>query len=165
MAALSLTITPVVAQTTKAQQSGSAQPTGKDAQLEQRVNAMAAELRCLVCQNQTIADSSADLAVDLKNQIREKLRAGSSEAEIIYYMVARYGDFVLYRPPFKLATALLWTGPFALALLGLFMLWRNMRGRGTSSAETPLSDAERSRAQAILAAHDTPPGSRKGDMS
>ena len=81
---------------------GSAEP-----QLEKRVMAVAVELRCLVCQNQTIADSNAGLAVDLRNQTREMLRAGKSEREVLDYMTARYGDFVLYRPPVKPTTALL----------------------------------------------------------
>ncbi len=85
-----------------------------DPLLEKRAMALAEELRCLVCQNQTIADSHAELAVDLKNQIREKLKAGMSEAQIIDFMVARYGDFVLYRPPLKATTLPLWIGPFAL---------------------------------------------------
>ncbi len=131
-----------------------ATPVAKDEQLEQRVNALAAELRCLVCQNQTIADSNADLAVDLKNQVRDKLRAGASDAEIIDYMVARYGDFVRYRPPLKLTTVLLWVGPFVLMVLGLVLLWRQVRAR--RSAETPLSDDEHSRAQALLAGGEAP---------
>jgi len=80
---------------------------------KKRVMAVSAELRCLVCQNQTIADSHADLAIDLKNQVREKLRQGMSEQEIVDYMVKRYGDFVLYRPLVKSTTWLLWFGPFA----------------------------------------------------
>ena len=77
-------------------------------QLEKRVMAIAAELRCLVCQNQTIADSNAELAVDLRNQVREMLRKGQTQDDIVAYMTARYGDFVLYRPPLRQATALLW---------------------------------------------------------
>jgi cytochrome c-type biogenesis protein CcmH len=85
--------------------------------LEARTHALAAQLRCLVCQNQTIADSNAPLAVDLKTQVRSQLAAGKSEAEVIDYMTARYGDFVLYKPPVKGSTLLLWGGP-ALLLLG-----------------------------------------------
>ena len=87
------------------------------------------ELRCLVCQNQTIADSHADLAQDLKRQIREQIRAGRSDAEIVDYMVARYGDFILYRPPFKATTALLWMGPFALLAGAFLLLWGYLRTR------------------------------------
>jgi cytochrome c-type biogenesis protein CcmH len=81
-----------------------AQNVAADPALEARVNALSAELRCLVCQNQTIADSHADLAVDLKNQVRDQLKAGRSEKDVIDYMTTRYGDFVLYRPPFKATT-------------------------------------------------------------
>ena len=83
-----------------------------DANLDRRVMNLAHELRCLVCQNETLADSQAPLAADLRNQIREQLAAGKSEREVVDFLVARYGDFVLYNPPFKASTALLWTGPF-----------------------------------------------------
>ena len=82
-----------------------AQPTAADPALEERVNQLSAELRCLVCQNQSLADSHADLAIDLKNQVRAQMQAGKSDAEIRGYMVARYGDFVLYDPPFKVTTS------------------------------------------------------------
>ena len=104
-------------------------------QLEKRVMAVAVELRCLVCQNQTIADSNAGLAVDLRNQTREMLRAGKSEREILDYMTARYGDFVLYRPPVKSTTALLWFGPPLLLGVGLFTLWRVLRRRSRLGAD------------------------------
>ena len=98
-----------------------------------------AELRCLVCQNQTIADSHADLAVDLRNQIREMLRQGQSERQIIDYMTARYGDFVLYRPPLKVNTALLWFGPALLLVGGLATLFIVLRRRSRlgASISTP----------------------------
>jgi len=86
--------------------------------LDQRVAAIAAELRCLVCQNQSIAESNADLAVDLRRQIREQLKEGRSERDVLDFMVQRYGDFVLYRPPLKGTTLLLWIGPFVLLLAG-----------------------------------------------
>ena len=85
-----------------------------DPALEKRVVKLTSELRCLVCQNQSLADSHADLAIDLKNQVRGQMQAGKSDAEIRDYMVARYGDFVLYDPPFKATTWVLWAGPFAL---------------------------------------------------
>lgn len=100
-----------------AAQAGEAAPAVQDPALEKRMLAVAAELRCLVCQNQTIADSNADLAVDLRGQVREMLRQGQTQEQIVSYMTARYGDFVLYRPPLKQTTALLWFGP-ALLLLG-----------------------------------------------
>jgi cytochrome c-type biogenesis protein CcmH len=91
--------------------------------------ALASELRCLVCQNQTIADSSAGLAIDLRAQIRQMLQDGRNEAEIFEYMTQRYGDFVLYRPPVKSTTALLWAGPVLLLVGGLFGLWQVLRRR------------------------------------
>ena len=90
-----------------------------DDDLDRRVQAIAAELRCLVCQNQTIADSHAELAQDLRRQVREMLVQGKSEREILDYMTARYGDFVLYRPPVRGSTALLWFGPAAAMVGGL----------------------------------------------
>jgi cytochrome c-type biogenesis protein CcmH len=96
---------------------GEAAPASEDPVLEKRVMAISAELRCLVCQNQTIADSHAELAIDLRNQVRDMLRKGQSQEQIVDYMTARYGDFVLYRPPLKESTAMLWFGP-ALLLLG-----------------------------------------------
>ena len=116
--------------------------------LEKRTAALAQELRCLVCQNQTLADSNAPLAVDLRNQIREQLAAGKSEREVKDYMVARYGDFVLYRPPFNAATALLWTGPFLLLLFGFFLLIRRLRTKPDAVPE--ISEAERERAAKLL---------------
>jgi cytochrome c-type biogenesis protein CcmH len=96
-----------------------APPAAADPVLEKRVLALAAELRCLVCQNQTIADSTAPLAEDLRRQVREMIARGESDKQIIDFMTQRYGDFVLYRPPLKGTTALLWFGPFALLLGGL----------------------------------------------
>ncbi|HKU46060.1 MAG TPA: cytochrome c-type biogenesis protein, partial [Burkholderiales bacterium] len=101
-----------------------------DEALERRVTGLAHELRCLVCQNQTIADSNAPLAVDLRNQIREQLAAGKSDRDVIDFMVARYGDFVLYRPPLKATTVLLWAGPIALMIGGLALLFIRLKRRG-----------------------------------
>jgi len=112
-----------------------AAPAAADPVLEARMLAVAAELRCLVCQNQTIADSHADLAVDLRNQVREMLHKGQSEREIIDYMTARYGDFVLYRPPMKGITMLLWFGPGLLLLGGVATLWSVLRRRSRMAAE------------------------------
>lgn len=97
--------------------------------LDEHVKQLSAELRCLVCQNQTIADSSAQLAMDLKQQIREQLARGASDQEVIDYMVQRYGDFVLYRPPLKPTTWPLWFGPFAMLLAGLVFLFVQLRHR------------------------------------
>jgi len=128
-------------------------PAAADVALEKRVTALAEELRCLVCQNQTIADSHAGLAVDLKNQIREKLAAGMSEGEIIEFMVARYGDFVLYRPPVKATTVLLWFGPPLLLLLGLGLFVRTVLQRRPQTA-APLNATEQARVQTLLGAGD-----------
>jgi cytochrome c-type biogenesis protein CcmH len=116
--------------------------------LDDRVKNLAHELRCLVCQNQTIADSNAPLAVDLRNQIREQLAAGKSERDVIDFMVARYGDFVLYRPPFKAATLALWLGPFALLGLGAWIFWRRVARR--RAAPPGLSEAQRAQAARLL---------------
>ena len=120
-----------------------AKPVAADPVLEQRVHALTEELRCLVCQNQTIADSHADLAIDLKNQVREKLKQGMSDKDIIDYMVQRYGDFVLYRPPVKSTTWLLWFGPFLLLIGGLaFLAWKLSR-RDAAVAAVPAADMQR----------------------
>ena len=120
----------------------------EDPALDKRVAGLAHELRCLVCQNQTLADSNAPLAVDLRNQIREQLKGGASEREVIDFMVARYGDFVLYRPPLKASTLALWIGPFVLLALGAFLLVRRLVRR--RAPEPQLSDAERARAAKLL---------------
>ncbi len=106
-----------------------AAPAADDPVLEAKVMRISAELRCLVCQNQTIADSHADLAIDLRNQVREMLRQGQSEAQILDYMTQRYGDFVLYRPPVKSTTTLLWYGPAALLIGGVLVLIIVLRRR------------------------------------
>lgn len=128
---------------------GEAAPSAQDPVLEKRVMSLANELRCLVCQNQTIADSSSGLAVDLKNQIREKLQAGESEKDIASYMVTRYGDFVLYKPPFKVATVLLWLGPLLLLLAGFWLLLRRLRHQRAAQA-APLSPDDQARARKLL---------------
>src|ERR1041385_1985728 len=120
----------------------------QDPALERRVTSLAHELRCLVCQNQTLADSSAPLAVDLRNQIRSQLAAGKSEREVVDFMVARYGDFVLYRPPFKASTIALWVGPFAFLFCGFYLLIRMLRRRRVP--EPALSEDERARAAKLL---------------
>jgi cytochrome c-type biogenesis protein CcmH len=109
--------------------------TAADPVLEARVMKIAAELRCLVCQNQTIADSHADLAIDLRNQVREMLKKGQTQEQIIDYMTARYGDFVLYRPPVKSTTALLWFGPAVLLVGGLAVLITVLRRRSRLAAD------------------------------
>lgn len=126
-----------------------AQPTAENPELEARVQALAEDLRCLVCQNQNLADSHAELAIDLKNQVREMLQRGMTEKQIIEYMVQRYGDFVLYRPPVKQTTWLLWFGPFLLFAGGLGVLFVKLRNR-PNQLPKPLSQDEKDAAAQLL---------------
>jgi cytochrome c-type biogenesis protein CcmH len=112
-----------------AAQAADAPSAAADPALEARVHQIAVELRCLVCQNQTIADSNAPLALDLRGQVREMVKRGDSQQQIIDYMTARYGDFVLYRPPVKSTTALLWFGPFVLLVVGVVVFVLVLRRR------------------------------------
>ncbi|ARN83403.1 cytochrome C biogenesis protein [Methylocystis bryophila] len=121
-----------------------------DPALESRARSIAAELRCLVCQNQSIDDSDAPLAKDLRILLRERLRQGANDEEVKAYIVARYGDFVLLRPPVKPQTLLLWGAPLIALGAGGFALWRAFRRRGTSTpAPSPLSEAEKARLRAL----------------
>ena len=138
------------AQTTQTATSKLASPMAQDPALEARVMAIAEELRCLVCQNETIAASHADLAIDLKKQIRVKLTQGQSQQQILDFMVERYGDFVLYRPPLKANTVLLWAGPFGLLLVAALVLMLNIRRRRLADQPTGLSPEEIQRAQRLL---------------
>ena len=131
---------------------GEAQPVAADPALESRVMKLSEELRCLVCQNQTIADSNAPLAVDLRQQIRGQIADGRSDEQIRSYMVERYGDFVLYNPPFKATTALLWAAPFVLLLVGggIFVtVVRRRRDAGASEA-TDVPAARRAELERLL---------------
>jgi cytochrome c-type biogenesis protein CcmH len=125
-------------------------PTAQDPVAAKRAVALSEQLRCLVCQNQSIAESNAELAVDLRRQINEQIAAGRSDAEIVDFMVQRYGDFVLYRPPFKASTVLLWLGPALLLVLGFLTLRRVLRSRQRSGEDRPLSDEDRARAGRLL---------------
>jgi cytochrome c-type biogenesis protein CcmH len=127
-----------------------AQPASDDPVLEARVMNLAKELRCLVCQNETLADSRADLAVDLRNQIREQMKAGKSDKEIIAFVTERYGKFILFRPPMDPTTYLLWFGPFVLMLGGLLLLFRYVKQRRDLIVDQPLSADERRRADTLL---------------
>ena len=111
-----------------------AAPLADDPELEARTMQVASELRCPVCQDETIAVSQAGVSVDLKNQIREQLRQGATEAQIKQYMVQRYGDFILYNPPVKTTTWLLWFGPFLLMLAGLIVLYYTLNKRNKTMA-------------------------------
>ena len=128
---------------------GEAQPLAEDPVVEQRLVEIAAEMRCLVCQNESLAGSRADLALDLRREIGNLIRAGKTDAEIVDFMVARYGDFVLYRPPVKPLTWVLWFGPFLLLLGAIVFLLRLVRRRRHDAA--PVMDAAaREQAQALL---------------
>jgi cytochrome c-type biogenesis protein CcmH len=122
-----------------------------DASTESRLKGLAEELRCLVCQNQTIADSHAPLALDLRNQIRTQIAEGRTDSQIRDYMVARYGDFVLYRPPLRATTVLLWGGPFLLLLAGAGVFWLMVRRRRAAPADgSGLTAQRRGALEALL---------------
>ena len=125
-------------------------PLADDPALEARVFEISHDLRCLVCQNETIAASNADLAVDLRAQIREQLKAGRTPDQIRDYMVQRYGDFVLYKPPFKPLTWLLWIGPFVLLLAMAWLMVRLLRQRRATASAPPLTEEESRRARELL---------------
>jgi cytochrome c-type biogenesis protein CcmH len=124
-----------------------------DPQTQQHYKKLINELRCLVCQNQNLADSNAPLAKDLRNEIVKMLEQGADDKQVIDFMVARYGDFVLYRPPLKYSTLLLWIGPFVFLLTGLVILLLVIRRRRIRQASA-LSSAERKRLQELLGQDD-----------
>ena len=132
-----------------------------DAQIEQRLKVLSAELRCLVCQNQSLADSNADLAIDLRNEVRAQIKAGQSDAQIKDYLVRRYGDFVLYRPVLKSTTWLLWAGPFLLLLLGAGAMYVYIKRRRAVQEEPTLSGEQLARARELLN-EGTPSASKQG---
>ena len=129
-----------------------AKPMSDDPELEKRVMALSEQLRCLVCQNETLAGSHADLAVDLRRQIREQMKAGKSDKEIVAFLTERYGDFVLYNPPVKPRTYLLWFGPFILLGGGLVAFYSYIKRRRVLISDQPLSAEERKRAGELLKA-------------
>jgi cytochrome c-type biogenesis protein CcmH len=128
-----------------------ATPTDLDPVAAKRAVDLSAQLRCLVCQNQTIAESNAELAVDLRRQVNEQIKAGKTDREIVDYMVERYGAFVLYKPPFNVTTLLLWLGPALLVMFGVIFYVRTVRARNRLIVDRPLSDAERAEAERLLA--------------
>ncbi len=144
--------------TPAAARAAEAVPTEMDPVKAARAVKLAEKLRCLVCQNQSIADSNAELANDLRGQIREQIAAGKSDDEIVSYMVNRYGDFVLYQPPLKATTLLLWAGPALLLVAGALVLARSLRRR-QAAADVALTDEEKAQAERLLAGND-----RKEDM-
>jgi cytochrome c-type biogenesis protein CcmH len=137
----------------------SAEVANPDPKVEERLKALALELRCLVCQNQTIADSNAPLAVDLRQQIRAQIAQGRSDDQIRDYMVERYGDFVLYKPPFKATTAVLWAAPFVLLALGAGVLFGVVRRRRSApSGPAEVAPSRRAEIEALLAGEAPTPG-------
>lgn len=129
---------------------GEAKDMAADPVLEKRMIGLAENLRCLVCQNESLASSHADLAEDLRREVREQMQKGLSDQEIIDYLVSRYGDFVLYDPPVKKSTLVLWYGPFALLLAGAGMLIYQLRKRKSQVPEAELSAEEAQRAASLL---------------
>lgn len=129
---------------------GEAAPLAEDPVVEQRLIGIAEELRCLVCQNESLAGSRADLALDLRREIRTLIKAGKTDAEIMDFMVSRYGDFVRYRPPVNPITWLLWFGPFALLIGAGVVLVRMVRGSQRGAAPKTLDAAQRKKAQSLL---------------
>jgi cytochrome c-type biogenesis protein CcmH len=130
---------------------GEARPLGDDPVVEARLKHLAVELRCLVCQNQTLADSNAPLAEDLRREVREMIAKNMTDQEIIDFLVARYGDFVLYRPPVKATTALLWVGPFVLVIIGAVVLFITLRRRAGKVVDVPVTEEEHRRVEQLLA--------------
>ncbi|MDJ0889898.1 MAG: cytochrome c-type biogenesis protein CcmH [Gammaproteobacteria bacterium] len=136
-------------------QAGVVEPRGfDDPEQEARYKRLIAELRCLVCQNQNLADSNADLAKDLRNQTYTMIEAGKSDEEIVTFMVNRYGDFVLYRPPIKTTTFLLWFGPLILVVVAGMVLILQVRRRSLNRPAAQLSEQERQKLRTLLADTD-----------
>jgi cytochrome c-type biogenesis protein CcmH len=128
---------------------------------ENRIRNLEEKLRCLVCQNQTLADSNAELAADLRKQVRDQVATGKSDAQIVDYLVQRYGDFVLYDPPFKMTTLLLWIGPFALLVTALLVLVATLRRRRRAAAEPMLGPDDKRLVERVLGPA-SPPGKQDG---
>lgn len=127
-----------------------ARPLGENPAVEARLKTLAVELRCLVCQNQTLADSNAPLAEDLRREVREMIAKNMTDEQIIEFLVTRYGDFVRYRPPFKMTTFLLWVGPFLLLATGIAVLMVSLRRRAQKTEEGTLSPEEQARVAQLL---------------
>lgn len=129
-----------------------AAPLAQDPALEKKVMEISKELRCLVCQNQTIADSDAELAHDLRREVRDMVKKGMDQQQVVAFMEQRYGDFVRYRPAFKFSTAALWLGPLLLLVVALAVLFRNvLRKRKTVDDTQPLSEEEKKRLASLIA--------------
>lgn len=139
---------------------GKTRPVATEPDLDQRVHELAAELRCLVCQNQSLAESNAPLARDIRHRIRDQLAQGRTESEIREFLVTRYGDFILYRPPWKATTVLLWISPVLLLLGGLGWLLRGLARRGCKVRSPPLDAGQRELAERLLIDSDPERGTR-----
>jgi len=136
---------------------GQAKDLAEDPVLEKRMVKLAEDLRCLVCQNESLASSRSDLANDLRQEVREKMQQGMTDQQIIDFLVSKYGDFVLFDPPMKRYTILLWYGPFALLLIGLIGLYRQLSKRKEKITEVQLSAEEQQAAADLLdQPNDTP---------
>jgi len=131
-------------------QAKEAQPMAADPVLEKRVMGLAHELRCLVCQNQSLGDSHSEFAIDMRSEIRDQMRLGKDDEQVTEFMVQRYGDFIRFRPPVKSTTFLLWFGPLILLVIGGAVLFINLKIRKRSVKTAPMSDEERKRAEALL---------------
>jgi len=129
-----------------------AKPASDDPELERRITKLTEELRCPVCQSESISGSTAELAADLRRQVREQVKAGKTDQEIVAFMTARYGDYITYKPPLTWRTYLLWFGPFILLAGGLVAFYRYIKQRRELIIEEPLSAADRKRAEALLGA-------------
>jgi cytochrome c-type biogenesis protein CcmH len=140
----------LVLQLTATSYAGEAAPLADDPVVEQRLIIISEELRCLVCQNESLAGSRADLAMDLRREIRTLIKDGKTDPEIKEFLVSRYGDFVLYRPPVKPMTWALWFGPFLLMIGALIMLVRLVRRSQRDAATPALDPAQRAKAQSLL---------------
>jgi len=127
-----------------------ATPMAADPVLEVRVLELAHELRCLVCQNQSLGDSHSEFAIDMRTEIRDQMKLGKDDEQVTEFMVQRYGDFIRFRPPVKSTTFLLWFGPLILLIIGGAVLFINLKIRKRSVKTVPMSDEERKRAEALL---------------
>lgn len=125
-------------------------PVAEDPEIEKRMLALTINLRCLVCQNESIADSRADFSNDMRREIRQKIKENKSDEEIIQFLVDRYGDFVLYNPPMKPTTILLWFGPILLFVIGFISLLTYLKRRREQIEEAPLSETEQKKAEVLL---------------
>ncbi len=128
-------------------------PDSPELRLEQRFKALIAELRCLVCQNQSLADSNADLAVDMRREVHKMMEQGATDEEIVQFLVDRYGDFVRYRPPVKSTTVLLWFGPFILLAIGLVVVLAAVR-RHKSLQPQPIEESQQQQVRELLDNYD-----------